>query len=351
LQHLEDLAGTLSSEEAEDLPSIARLRAGLETIEHRRQRIAHQVRTDPSLLPAARGSPALTRLDEVSAEQTRIDSLALLEEILVELEAIVTEAMKAPGANHRALSAKLETLVLRSGGLAPADRAVADECVEAAREELPGAAGGGEAPPETHPPAEEEAASSEGSTANNADVAQGKAEGLQAIQWSVVQFSNGVTDPVVVKCGANDKLDLAVQSGAGKVAVLPVPGVLGGMDMEQIGHALGHVPGDLVQLAMARTADGTRARYTRLYKTLVRLLHDCFRDSVLHLTYSFVLLHLTYSFVLHFDLTGHVILPTFDPTVAFAGRHHVCFPLPNMRTIVHPPSRPSDWIHSWVQEL
>jgi hypothetical protein len=300
LQHLEDLAGTLSSEEAEDLPSIARLRAGLETIEHRRQRIAHQVRTDPSLLPAARGSPALTRLDEVSAEQTRIDSLALLEEILVELEAIVTEAMKAPGANHRALSAKLETLVLRSGGLAPADCAVADECVEAAREELPGAAGGGgEAPHPGTPPPEEEAASSEGSTANNADVAQ---SGLQAIQWSVVQFSNGVTDPVVVKCGANEKLDLAVQSGAGKVAVLPVPGVLGGMDMEEIGHALGHVPGDLVQLAMARTADGTRARYTRLYKTLVRWLRDCFRTFVLHLTYSFVPLYPTYSFVLHLSI-------------------------------------------------
>lgn len=270
MQHLEDLAGTLASEEAEDLPAIARLRAGLETIEHRRQRIAHQIRGDPSLLPPAHATLALRRLDEVSAEQTRIDSLALLEELLIGLEAIVTEALQSPGANHRALSAKLETLVLQAEGLAPADRAVVDECIEAAREELPGAEA-----PDPPPP---EVSSSEGSTANNADVTPAGGEdplpnrgGAEAIQWSVVQFSNGVTEPVVVKCGANDKLDLAVQSsGSGKVAVLPVPGVLGGMDMDQITHTLGHVPRDLVQLAMARTPDGTRARYTRLYKTLVR---------------------------------------------------------------------------------
>ncbi|GAQ85314.1 Kinesin [Klebsormidium nitens] len=267
LEHLEDLAGTLASEEAEDLPAIARLRAGLETIEHRRQRIRHQIAGDPSLLPPAHATLALRRLDEVSAEQTRIDSLALLEELLIGLEAVVTEALQSPGANHRALSAKLETLVLQSGALAPADRAVVDECIEAAREELPDAA------PDPPP----EVSSSEGSTANNADVTPAGGEdpqptrggdGMQAIQWSVVQFSNGVTEPVVVKCGANDKLDLAVQSGNGKVAVLPVPGVLGGMDMDQIKHTLGHVPPDLVQLAMARTPDGTRARYTRLYKTL-----------------------------------------------------------------------------------
>lgn len=98
----------------------------------------------------------------------------------------------------------------------------------------------------------------------------------EVIQWSVLQFNNGSATPFVIKCGATSNLELVVKAQAkmqektGKeiVAVVPVPSALAGLSLEGIAHTISHLPESFYQLAMARTADGTRARYTRLYKTL-----------------------------------------------------------------------------------
>lgn len=98
----------------------------------------------------------------------------------------------------------------------------------------------------------------------------------EVIQWSVLQFNNGSAIPFVIKCGATSNLELVVKAQAkmqeknGKeiVAVVPIPSALSGLSVDDIRQAISHLPESFCQLAMARTADGTRARYTRLYKTL-----------------------------------------------------------------------------------
>lgn len=98
----------------------------------------------------------------------------------------------------------------------------------------------------------------------------------EVIQWSVLQFNNGSSTPFVIKCGATSNLELVVKAQAklqeknGKeiVAVVPMPSALSGLSADDIRQAISHLPESFCQLAMARTADGTRARYTRLYKTL-----------------------------------------------------------------------------------
>lgn len=98
----------------------------------------------------------------------------------------------------------------------------------------------------------------------------------EIIQWSVLQFNNGSATPFVIKCGATSNQELVVKAQAkmqdknGKeiVAVVPMPSALIGLSVEEIRQAISILPESFCQLAMARTADGTRARYTRLYKTL-----------------------------------------------------------------------------------
>lgn len=98
----------------------------------------------------------------------------------------------------------------------------------------------------------------------------------EVVQWSVLQFNNGSATPFVIKCGATSSMELVVKAQAkmheknGKeiVAVVPMPSVLAGLTVEDIRQTISHLPESFCQLAMARTADGTRARYTRLYKTL-----------------------------------------------------------------------------------
>lgn len=98
----------------------------------------------------------------------------------------------------------------------------------------------------------------------------------EVIQWSVLQFNNGSATPFVIKCGATSNLELVVKAQAkmhevnGKeiVAVVPIPAALVGLSVDEIRQAIFHLPESFCQLAMARSADGTRARYTRLYKTL-----------------------------------------------------------------------------------
>lgn len=98
----------------------------------------------------------------------------------------------------------------------------------------------------------------------------------EVVQWSVLQFNNGSAVPFVIKCGATSSSELVVKAQAKMheksekeiVAVVPQPSTLAGLSLDEIRQTISHLPESFSQLAMARTADGTRARYTRLYKTL-----------------------------------------------------------------------------------
>ena len=95
-------------------------------------------------------------------------------------------------------------------------------------------------------------------------------------QWNVLQFNTGSTAPFIIKCGANSKSELVVKAdaqvqepkGGEIVRVVPRPTVLEHMSLEEMKEVFAQLPEALSLLALARTADGTRARYSRLYRTL-----------------------------------------------------------------------------------
>eukprot|EP00899_Mesostigma_viride_P014262 jgi/Mesvir1/22837/Mv20097-RA.1 len=108
-------------------------------------------------------------------------------------------------------------------------------------------------------------------------------------EWAEVKFSVGTganAAPLVILASCNAERDLVVKTPArGRKPVVPVPGTPGdkgekisvmppptqldGLEMEQIDAKLAHLPVALCALAMARTAEGTRARYAKLYATLL----------------------------------------------------------------------------------
>lgn len=95
-------------------------------------------------------------------------------------------------------------------------------------------------------------------------------------QWNVLQFNTGSNTPFIIKCGANSNSELVIKADArvqepkgGEIMrVVPRPSVLENMSLEEMKHVFSQLPEALSLLAVARTADGTRARYSRLYRTL-----------------------------------------------------------------------------------
>lgn len=95
-------------------------------------------------------------------------------------------------------------------------------------------------------------------------------------QWNVLQFNTGSTTPFIIKCGANSNSELVIKAdgrvqepkGGEIMRVVPRPSVLENMSMDEMKHVFSQLPEALRLLALARTADGTRARYSRLYRTL-----------------------------------------------------------------------------------
>lgn len=95
-------------------------------------------------------------------------------------------------------------------------------------------------------------------------------------QWNVLQFNTGSTTPFIIKCGANSNSELVIKAdarvqepkGGEIVSVVPRPSVLENMSLEEMKQVFSQLPEALSLLALARTADGTRARYSRLYRTL-----------------------------------------------------------------------------------
>ncbi|KHN22834.1 Geminivirus Rep-interacting motor protein [Glycine soja] len=95
-------------------------------------------------------------------------------------------------------------------------------------------------------------------------------------QWNVLQFNTGSTSPFIIKCGANSNSELVIKAdarvqepkGGEIVRVAPRPSVLDNMSLDEMKQIFNELPEALSLLALARTADGTRARYSRLYWTL-----------------------------------------------------------------------------------
>lgn len=95
-------------------------------------------------------------------------------------------------------------------------------------------------------------------------------------QWNVLQFNTGSTTPFIIKCGANSSSELVIKAdariqepkGGEIVRVVPKPSVLENKSLEEMKQVFSQLPEALSLLALARTADGTRARYSRLYRTL-----------------------------------------------------------------------------------
>lgn len=95
-------------------------------------------------------------------------------------------------------------------------------------------------------------------------------------QWNVLQFNTGSTTPFIIKCGANSNSELVIKAearvqepkGGEIVRVVPRPTLLENMSLEEMKQVFTQLPEALSLLALARTADGTRARYSRLYRTL-----------------------------------------------------------------------------------
>lgn len=95
-------------------------------------------------------------------------------------------------------------------------------------------------------------------------------------QWNVLQFNTGSSAPFIIKCGGNANSELVIKAdaraqepkGSEIVRVVPRPSVLVNMSLEELKQMFAQLPEALSLLALARTADATRARYSRLYKTL-----------------------------------------------------------------------------------
>ncbi|KAL7094438.1 hypothetical protein ACP275_11G103900 [Erythranthe tilingii] len=105
-----------------------------------------------------------------------------------------------------------------------------------------------------------------------------------------VEFNTGATTPFIIKCGANSNSELVIKAdarmqepkGGEIVRVVPKPTVIENMALEEMKEVFTQLPEALSLLALARTADGTRARYSRLYRTLAMKV-PALRDLVVEL--------------------------------------------------------------------
>ncbi|EFJ11401.1 hypothetical protein SELMODRAFT_447004 [Selaginella moellendorffii] len=283
LQHLKDVAATLATEEAEDLAQVTKVRSALESIDHRRRKILQQMRNDPALLTKEEGGSPL-RCPSSASEEARIASLISLEDICNQAEEIRKEApLKATFTSKKKfMLSRLDSLVSQTSALLSIDHACAHKFIKAARRATEAAAAASDGATRRRTASSDdgksgELSSSSGDWGNDASMNPAS----EVVQWSVLQFNNGTDTPFIIKCGATSLMQLVIKAQASNkssesseaagrevVAIVPSPSILSGLSLEEIKQALQPLPEAFRQLAMARTADGTRARYSRLYKTL-----------------------------------------------------------------------------------
>ncbi|XP_066368988.1 kinesin-like protein KIN-14L isoform X2 [Miscanthus floridulus] len=255
LQHLKDIAGTLATEEADDPAHVSKLRSALESVDHKRRKIMQQMRTDTALLTKEEGGSPI-RNPPTAAEDARLASLISLDNILKQVKEVMRQSSTRPmrKSKRKALLESLDDLLTQMPSLLDIDHPCAQKQIMEARKVVESL----EEDPDDPAPQSNALGESEVS------------------QWNVLQFNTGTTAPFIIKCGANSsselviKADLRVQEpkGGEVIRVVPRPTVLADLSFEEIKGVFEQLPEAVSLLALARTADGTRARYSRLYRTL-----------------------------------------------------------------------------------
>ncbi|CAL5051838.1 unnamed protein product [Urochloa decumbens] len=255
LQHLKDIAGTLAMEEADDPAHVSKLRSALESVDHKRRKIMQQMRTDTALLTKEEGGSPI-RNPPTAAEDARLASLISLDNILKQVKEVMRQSSTRPmrKSKRKALLESLDELLAQMPSLLDIDHPCAQKQIMEARKVVESL----EEDPDDPAPQSNALGESEVS------------------QWNVLQFNTGTTAPFIIKCGANSsselviKADLRVQEpkGGEVIRVVPRPSVLADLSFEEIKGVFEQLPEAVSLLALARTADGTRARYSRLYRTL-----------------------------------------------------------------------------------
>ncbi|OUZ99796.1 Kinesin [Macleaya cordata] len=258
LQHLKDIAGTLATEEAEDSAQVAKLRSALESVDHKRRKILQQMRLDTALLRVEEGGSPI-RNPSTAAEDARLASLISLDGMLKQIKDIMRQASVSSltRSKKKMMLESLDELTERMPSLLDIDHPCAQRQISDARSAV-------ESIPEQGDHLQEEARA-----------LQPSAE-VDVTQWNVLQFNTGSTTPFIIKCGANSHSELVIKAdarvqepkGGEIVRVVPRPTVLANMSLEEMKQVFDQLPEALSLLALARTADGTRARYSRLYRTL-----------------------------------------------------------------------------------
>ncbi|XP_062233292.1 kinesin-like protein KIN-14L [Phragmites australis] len=257
LQHLKDIAGTLATEEADDYAHVSKLRSALESVDHKRRKIMQQMRTDTALLTKEEGGSPI-RNPPTAAEDARLASLISLDNILKQVKEVMRQSSARPlrRSKKKALLETLDDLLAQMPSLLDIDHPCARKQIMEAQKLVESLQ---EDPDDPAP--------------NLQSNALGEGE---VSQWNVLQFNTGTTAPFIIKCGANSscelviKADLQVQEPKGDevIRVVPRPSVLAELSFEEIKGVFEQLPEAVSLLALARTADGTRARYSRLYRTL-----------------------------------------------------------------------------------
>ncbi|KAI4325682.1 hypothetical protein MLD38_031060 [Melastoma candidum] len=276
LQHLKDIAGTLATEEAEDLAHVAKLRSALESVDHKRRKILQQIKADEGLLMLEGGSSPI-RSPSTAAEDARLASLISLDGMLKQVKDISLQASTntASRSKKAAMLASLDEIEERMPSLLDIDHPCAHNQISNARRIVQSIV---EVDDDPEPPLPQSPAES-GSPAET-----------EVAQWNVLQFNTASTTPFIIKCGANSHSELVIKADArvqepkgGEIMrVVPRPSILKNMNLEDIKQLFSQLPEALSLLALARTADGTRARYSRLYRTLASKVPSL-RDLVVEL--------------------------------------------------------------------
>ncbi|KAK1604988.1 hypothetical protein QYE76_028661 [Lolium multiflorum] len=259
LQHLKDIAGTLSTEEADDPVHVSKLRSALESVDHKRRKIMQQMRTDTALLTKEEGGSPI-RNPPTAAEDARLASLISLDNILKQVKEVMKQSSSRPlrTSKKKALLESLDNLLAQMPSLLDIDHPCAQKQIMEARSAVESLQ---EDPddPATDP-------NSNSNTLGESEVSQ----------WNVLQFNTGTTAPFIIKCGANSSCELVIKAdqkvqepkGGEVIRVVPRPSVLAEMGFEEMKGLFEQLPEAVSLLALARSADGTRARYSRLYRTL-----------------------------------------------------------------------------------
>ncbi|KAK4411727.1 Kinesin-like protein KIN-14B [Sesamum angolense] len=264
LQHLKDIAGTLATEVAEDSAQVAKLRSALESVDHKRRKILQQMKSDAAMLNLEDGATPI-RNPSTAAEDARLASLISLDGILKQVKDITrqTSVSVLSKSKKRSMLAALDELSERMPSLLDVDHPCAQRHIAEGRHAV-----------ELTPEEDDKVVDATRATKLLGDTPYGVE--TDVAQWNVLQFNTGSTNPFIIKCGANSNSELVIKAdarvqepkGGEIIRVVPRPTVLENMSLDEIKEVFNELPEALSLLALARTADGTRARYSRLYRTL-----------------------------------------------------------------------------------